>query len=629
MNVLELENKLLENLRYANSPHLFRGSDISWVSGRPIDEVNMVLQVKHVPVAYFSRFTEVDPSKIQQLHKKVWSQSKAPLLFVTLPHEIRVYSGYEPTSTQVADLDAPNRLLQKLEGLTDILTAERQIKDKLLTNKYERIYLETGVFWDTQEGRRIDANNRADKLLVDSLQTMRDLLMEQGLSSHLAYTLLGRSIFIRYLEDRKILTQAWVEERTAGQAQTYREALPDHSDTYALFEALSERFNGDLFPVEPGENRVQAPHLELLLSFLNQTDLETGQLSLWPYNFEYIPIELISNIYDTFIENRRASGAYYTPLLLADFILEETLGEEIVRSDMTILDPACGSGIFLVGAYRRLIQAWRKEHGAPNKQVLSQILQHSIFGVDKKPEAVHIAAFSLYLEMLNHLSNAQVQDEAFKFPSLAQSNLVQSDFFDARLDKKWANREFDRVVGNMPWGRGTLSQLGRQWIDEHNYTVGGKQAAPAFMLRVPEFCKEDGEIALLAPVKSTILVTSGTHRTFRENFFARYDVRAVVNFAALVYELFSEAISPAAAIFYTPSALDPNRRLIYAVPKPSPLSQRLKAIVLDTTEIKFLDLESLLEQPHLWKVAMWGNPRDAALITRLNATSTLKERSRS
>ncbi len=625
MDSHNLENILFEKLGYANSPGLLREGNIAWPSGRHIPEVNAVLQIEHIPVAYFSRFTELDLDAIQQLHRKVWSQSKAPLLFVTLPHEIRVYSGYEPTPQPNEALDTQNRLLQKLEGLTDVLTIEHEINNKLLANKYERIYLETGAFWNTTEGRRVKAERRADSLLVRNMQQMRNLLTAEGISPHLAYTLLGRSIFIRYLEDRGVLTPDWIEEITAGKASAYRTVLPNRNMAYVFFEALSKRFNGDLFPVEPEESKVEEPHLELLLSFLNRTDLETGQLSLWPYNFEYIPIELISNIYDTFIDNRRASGAYYTPLLLADFILEETLGGDIVRPNMSVLDPACGSGIFLVGAYRRLVQAWRNTHDVPNARALSQILQRSIFGVDKKREAVRIAAFSLYLEMLNHLSNAQIQDSSFKFPSLTQHNLLHGDFFEQRLKEKLDGRTFDRVIGNMPWGRGTLSAPAQQWLDEKGYTVGGKQAAPAFMLRVPEFCKQDGEIALLAPVKSTILVTSDTHQTFRKDFFTRYDVRAVVNFAAMRHELFSGAVNPAAAMFYTPNLPVPNRRLIYSVPKPSPLSQRLKAIVLDTTEIKFLDLEALLDQPQLWKVAMWGGPRDAALISQLKALPTLRE----
>ncbi len=625
MGVRELENVLLEKLGYARSPGLLRDTEISWINGRRISEITSVLNVKHVSVAYFSRFTELDTLAIQRLHRKVWSQSKAPLLFVTLPHEIRVYSGYEPTPKPNEALDTENRLLQKLEHLTDTLTVEREIQTKLLANQYERIYLETGAFWNTAEGQRIKVERRADGLLVKGMQQMRDLLTAQGMSSHLAYTLLGRSLFIRYLEDRGILTPDWIAKITQGKAGEYRDVLPDRNTTYALFDALSKRFNGDLFPIEPTESGVEVQHLELLLSFLNRTDLETGQLSLWPYDFEYIPIELISNIYDTFIDNQRAAGAYYTPLLLADFILEETLGEDVVRPDMTALDPACGSGIFLVGVYRRLIHAWRKAYGNPDAQTLSRILQHSVFGVDKEAEAVRIAAFSLYLEMLNHLSNEQVQASDFRFPTLAQKNLLPYDFFDPRVEESFAGRTFDRVVGNMPWGEGTLTKTAKRWLEERNYTVGGKQAAPAFMLRVPQFCKDDGEVALLAPVKSTILVTSETHQAFRRDFFTRYDVRAVVNFAALVYELFPTAISPTVALFYTPNAPIPNRRLIYGVPKPSPLSQQLRAIVLDTTEIKFLDLEALLDQPQLWKVAMWGTARDAALIERLRAMPTLRE----
>jgi hypothetical protein len=135
---------------------------------------------------------------------------------------------------------------------------------------------------------------------------------------------------------------------TNGQANSYLNALESHQVTYLLFRELSTLFNGDLFPIESAENQVGQSHLDLVFSFLKRTDLETGQLSLWPYNFEYVPIELISNIYDIFIDKKRSAGAYYTPLPLADFILEEAMGVESLRPDMTVLDPACGSGIFLV-----------------------------------------------------------------------------------------------------------------------------------------------------------------------------------------------------------------------------------------------------------------------------------------
>ncbi len=628
MNAQELELILLTELEYGRQPGLRYDADIPWPGGRAIPHINSALILENVPIAYFSRFSELDIAAIQQLHKNVWSQSKAPLLFVTLPHEIRVYNGYEPTPKPQEPFDTQDRLLKHLDALTDHLTAQREIRSRLVDNHYQRIYLETGAFWDTTEGQRVHYEGRADRHLVEGMKQMRKLLMDQGLANRVAYTLLGRSVFIRYLEDRKILTADWVSAMTDGQACSYLEALGDRSVAYLLFERIEQRFNGDLFPIEQEEQEVNNSHLELLYSFLSGTNLATGQLSLWPYNFEYIPIELISNIYDTFLEERRSSGAYYTPLLLADFILEETMGNDVVRPDMTVLDPACGSGIFLVGAYRRLIQAWRRQNGDPTAQDLKRILENSIFGMDKESEAVRIAAFSLYLEILNHLSNEQIGASSFQFPSLNRKNLICRDFFDEQVDTALGHQRFDRVVGNMPWGQGTLTTKAGKWLENHQYVVGGRQAAPAFMLRVPAFCKPEGEIALLAPAKSTIHVTSERHQIFRKQFFTTWDVRAVVNFAAMRHELFQGAVGPAVAVFYTPNAPNYDKKLIYGVPKPSSLSQHLKAIVLDTTEIKFLDRQELLEHPELWKVALWGTHRDAALIERLGAFATLRDQSK-
>ncbi len=150
----------------------------------------------------------------------------------------------------------------------------------------------------------------------------------------------------------------------------------------------------------------------------------------------------------------------------------------------------------------------------------------------------------------------------------------------------------------------------------------------AFLLYTPDFCADDGEIALLAPTKSTILVSRNTHKTFRRRFFNRYTVEAVINFSALRHELFTEATHPATAVLYRPNPPQPNRRIAYGIPKPSPLSRQLGAIVLDANEVKFLDREELSTYPVLWKVALWGNSRDAALIERLKSLPTLQDQAK-
>src|SRR6266700_6640909 len=119
-------------------------------------------------------------------------------------------------------------------------------------------------------------------------------------------------------------------------------------------------------------------------------------------------------------------------------------------------------------------------------------------------------------------------------------------------------------------------------------------------------------------------VHSDTHQNFRKMFFAIYHVRAVVNFSALVYELFPDSLSPSVALFYQTEQPTEQGKIVYATPKPSSVSQSLGAIVLDKADIKFLEREELRSNPALWKVALWGNPRDTGLIERLQSLPQLE-----
>jgi len=237
MEIRELEQILFEELGYAGRQELLHGENIPWSNGRAIDEISSALFLKNTPIAYFSHFTHIDFEKIRELHKKVWSQSKAPLLFVTLPHEVRIYNCYEPTPLPNEEFDSPTRLLQILTNLEDELISRQKIQSQLVQeNHYERIYLETGEFWNTEESKKISYQKRADRHLIDGMAQMRKLLLSAGLSNHTAYTLLGRSIFIRYLEDRQAISSAMIEKMTDGRANSYSSALRNRSTTYNFLD---------------------------------------------------------------------------------------------------------------------------------------------------------------------------------------------------------------------------------------------------------------------------------------------------------------------------------------------------------------------------------------------------------
>jgi len=196
-----------------------------------------------------------------------------------------------------------------------------------------------------------------------------------------------------------------------------------------LLSYLSEKFNGKIFELTESEKKIilnlPASVLKKLSDFV-QANYKTKNKQLFfffLYDFRYLPVELISRIYEEFITDIK--GVVYTPTFLVDFLIDECMPLENYESfkdgKFKIIDPACGSGIFCVSAYQRLIdwhiineyknsgkkKIWNKDL---NIETLKKILRENIFGVDIQEQAVQIAVFSLTLAMLEKLTPMQLWD---------------------------------------------------------------------------------------------------------------------------------------------------------------------------------------------------------------------------
>ena len=233
--------------------------------------------------------------------------------------------------------------------------------------------------------------------------------MDDGLDDDTSHDLLARIIFVQFLFDRKdsdgkaALNEEELRrlhERDGILSQTFTgfsDILNSYEDAYALFQWLNVKFNGDLFPGkgdreehraawDAEKEKVKPQHLSLLAQFVSgSVVLSSGQISLWPYYaFDAIPLDFISTIYETFVQKGVKSGVHYTPAHIADLVLDSVLPWNSENWDLKILDPACGSGVFLVKAYQRLIHRWENAH--PGQQIPSNVLVHilekNLFGVD-------------------------------------------------------------------------------------------------------------------------------------------------------------------------------------------------------------------------------------------------------
>ena len=168
---------------------------------------------------------------------------------------------------------------------------------------------------------------------------------------------------------------------------------------------------------------------------------------------ETCPVELISNIYQLFVKD--VGSSIYTPPALVRLMIEEALSwdrlDALMAGDDVILDPACGSGVFLVEAYKRLVLHWRlrNEWARPGVDDLRPLLDR-VHGVDIEEGAIELAAFSLCLSLCDALQPEEIRASVNLFPPLANATLHRSCFFDAKVHGL-LKVPVSVVVGNPPF----------------------------------------------------------------------------------------------------------------------------------------------------------------------------------
>jgi hypothetical protein len=259
-----------------------------------------VFFVNNYPVIVFAKQSTNDVSEWVRYFNSVWCMARPQLLFLAREGELTVYNLTRRPAHRDEKREGSEQLLQ-------IVQTAAEVQQKLAD--YRREQVESGRLFAEA---RFGGNNRADRALIRDLGRVRQALIDDGLSAGHAHALIGRSIFIRYLEDRGVLTEQYFREvadenktrwnkildedtETAaaifdGRAIYYPRVLSNKQFTYALFKKLSVTFNGDMFPVEDEEQRaVDAKHLRRLRHLLLGGPTES--LFFYAYKFEIIPIE--------------------------------------------------------------------------------------------------------------------------------------------------------------------------------------------------------------------------------------------------------------------------------------------------------------------------------------------------
>ncbi|MBK8256901.1 MAG: N-6 DNA methylase [Polyangiaceae bacterium] len=618
-------------------------------------------------------------------YNRVWSMARPEFLFLASDGLLRVYALSAPPVKEGETLDGGERLLVLAQGVRDIVSKLAQ---------FRRESVETGqIYGDERFGTKVE---RADRSLVQDFKQVRRRLTEgpQKLAPPVAHKLIARALFLRYLEDRGILTPSYFEEVAKDNPVWQRllaedpkepfissniakvlffRVLRDKDFTYALFAKLTTDFNGDTFPVTAEEHtRVKSHHL-LLLRRLLVGDGASEQLRLffYAYRFDIIPIELISSIYEDFYTAEHgkdsAQSSYYTPPALVDFLLSRALPRAILDNRPCVMDAACGSGIFLVETFRRMV---RHRVGIQRKKLsqreLRVILRDQIRGIDLNPEAVPIAAFSLYLAYLHYQKPREI-DANRRLPNLRWDPerkerdpdqhfdiLFEGNAFDAIehkhpvVKRHFGPESTDCVVGNPPWGapkkddirgRAALSRT-LAWCNEKSErAIGDQEMSQAFVHLALALLKDGGTAGLLLS-SGVLFKQHDQSRLFRTSWLGRCKLNHVVNFAHVRHLYFAEpsaghaegsttkkrkkapareneGASPFISAVFSKGVPAAEHRFAYWCARRITQVEKTRAIVLNHADQHWLNQQQCAHYDSLWKIYWWGGRRDEGLIRSL------------
>lgn len=609
--------------------------------GRPPEEVAMMEKAQKYgadavffeagrngkpPLAQAFIFVATNPendSAFAELHKKLWSWGGVPLLYRKLPGLVQLFRCAH----------GPDFVSKKGElvckPVQTLLLASAISTDPW----WDLGQLRNGILWDNSNACKalLSAKKSAHKGLIEAVKHLSGELNVEGiLPKPLRRKLLILSLLIAYLEQREVFEDGFFGRFLSG-ASKFFEVLANGSALVSLLDALEKRFNGGVFSLsEADQGRLRNSHQLVRFSKLVEGREEAGgQLTLWElYSFKDLPVELISHIYQLFVKD--ADSSVYTPPFLVRLVLEEALSwdrlDRLQLRGEIILDPSCGSGVFLVEAYKRLVLHWRSRNDwkKPDVNVLKSLVE-KVHGIDLEEGAVELAAFSLCLALCDALEPEEIRASIKLFPPLAGKTLHHSCFFEAK-ENNLIKGVIGIVVGNPPFAS-DLTTTGSERSYKHYQDTHGalpdKQLAYLFLHEAMEMVASGGVLSMLQQYN---FLYNQQSLGFRRGFFAKWDVREILDFIS-VRGLFQKGgADTKIVVVVAESASPPNdRKILHATFRRSGRVDAEQGFDVDYYDLHWLPRDLIMRNDGVWRSDLLGGGRVLGLVDRLKQFPTLSD----
>lgn len=608
---------------------------------RPADEVAIMEKAEHykanavffeapkdgkVPVAQAFLYRADGPvsdPEFAGLHQRLWSWGGIPLVYRATPGLVQLFRCAHRPDFEVRG-KVIFRPFKTLKLASDIATDPWWDADRL----------RTGTLWDDPDACKqlLSSNMGAQKTLINEVKRLHQELNDKEiLPKPLQRRLLVLSVLIAYLEKREVFEEGFFA-RFLPEAHEFFQVLTSGPALVNLLRHLEVRFNGHVFTLDDQDRQTLCEGTQQLTRYAQLVEGRQdagGQLTLWQrYSFADLPVELISHIYQLFVKD--AAVAVYTPHSLVRLMLGEVLSWErldrLEKNEEVILDPACGSGIFLVEAYKRLVLHWRSRNDweRPGPEILQNLLKSRIRGIDLEEGAVELTAFSLCLALCDALEPLEIRASVRLFPPLKEITIFTGCFFEKR-EQQVISEKIGIIVGNPPFASALTTGGAQRSYKRYNSEFGSlpdKQVAYLFLHESMEMLAPEGVLSMLQQYN---FLYNQQSIGFRRGFIQRWDVREILDFISL-RGLFSkgDADTKVVVVIAEARTAPPKRQILHATFRRSGRASAEQGFNIDYYDMHWLPRELVLNNDRVWRCNLLGGGRLMGFVERLSKFPTLE-----
>lgn len=562
----------------------------------------------------------------RRIHISMWNGGQAPAYVIIEKATISVYDSRQKPSQNESD------------PIKEILKLTSDAFSSFNSEKFAN-----GLFWEEYEGTNFAFEQSATKDLICGLKKVYlDFQTKSGLDKHIALRLLVQSILIKYLEERDEKSKSGYFASTYFkhnfQCNSFCETIRE-GKLLSLLDQLAKDFNGKVFEWNKetdtsAREAIQATEVRELANYLD-ANIKNNQYVIWPlYSFSYLPVELISSVYEELLTNSK--DIVYTPEMVVSTLIDECMPLNKPQKSFKLIDVSCGSGIFLVKAYKRLVQWWRYEQWVktgelkkPSLSVLKELLVKNVYGIDIEQDAIRLSIFSMALAMLDEVDLDPPTWGKLSFPNL-ENNIINQDFFHHIISPNCC-ADFDLVIGNPPFNLPPVN--GREPNRTEYFNTLKEQIGYQSCIKIPDenpalhflvqsfsLLKPDGLLCMIQP-SAPLLYKQ--RLSFKQELFGKYNLLQVIDFTKLADKLWGRKNVPTVAVFIQKSEPD-EKNVLHLIAGRTFSNKNRLFLEFDHYDFHLIDKYSATNTIFAWKSNLLGGGRIANIVSRLSKMRTLE-----